>query len=54
VSLRQLTPTPIADTTYTDRSVTSGQMYTYIVQAVDKQAPKPNVSNPAEIAATAR
>jgi hypothetical protein len=43
-TLRQLTPAPIAGTTYPDSGVTSGQMYTYIVQAVDKQTPKPNVS----------
>jgi len=53
-TLRQLTPVPIAETTHTDRTVTPGQMYTYIVQAVDKQTPKPNVSDSAEIAATAR
>jgi hypothetical protein len=54
-TLRQLTRVPIAETTYTDPSVTSGQMYTYIVQAVDKQNPKPNVSDGSmEVIVTAR
>jgi hypothetical protein len=54
-TLRQLTPAPIAETTYTDSSVTSGQMYTYIVRAVDKQTPKPNVSEGSmEVMVTAR
>ena len=54
-TLRQLTPVPIAGTTYTDSPVTSGQMYTYIVRAVDKQPSKPNVSiDSAETAVTAR
>ena len=54
-TLRQLTPAPIAETTRTDSSVTSGQMYTYIVRAVDKQTPKPNVSDDSmEVTVTAR
>ena len=54
-TLRQLTSAPIAETTRTDSSVTSGQMYTYIVRAVDKQTPKPNVSDDSmEVTVTAR
>jgi len=54
-TLRPLIPAPIAETQYTDRNVTAGQMYTYIVQAVDKQTPKPNVSsNSTETTVTAR
>jgi hypothetical protein len=54
-TLRQLTAVPIAETQYTDSPVTSGQMYTYIVKAVDKQSPKPNVSDGSmEVMVTAR
>jgi hypothetical protein len=52
-TLRQLTPAPIAETQFTDPSVMAGQMYTYIVQAVDKQ-PRPNVSDSTETTVTAR
>jgi hypothetical protein len=53
-TLRQLTPSPIAETQFTDSSVTAGQMYTYVVQAVDKRIPLPNVSDSTETNVTAR
>ena len=54
-TLRPLTSTPIAMTEFTDSPVTAGQMYTYLVQAVDKQTPKPNVSDGSmEVVVTAR
>ena len=54
-TLRPLFSTPIAMTEYADSSVTAGQMYTYLVQAVDKQTPKPNVSDGSmEVVVTAR
>jgi hypothetical protein len=53
-TLQQLTTPPIARTTFTDRNVTAGQMYTYVVHAVDNRIPVPNVSDPAEATATAR
>jgi len=52
-TLRPLTPAPIAETQFTDATVTAGQMYTYLVQAVDKQRP-PNVSDSTETTVTAR
>ena len=45
---------PIADTKFTDSTVMSGRMYTYVVQAVDNRIPVPNVSDPTEIPVTAR
>ena len=53
-TLLQLTPTPIADARYTDRAVTPGTQYTYVVRAVDSRVPAPNMSDPAEVSATAR
>jgi hypothetical protein len=54
-TLQQLTRNgPIARTTYTDSTVTAGQMYTYVVRAVDSRIPVPNVSDPEEISAAAR
>ena len=53
-TLQPLTTPPIARTTYTDPDVTAGQMYTYVVHAVDSRIPVPNVSDPEEISATAR
>jgi hypothetical protein len=53
-TLQQLTTPPIARTTFTDLEVTAGQMYTYVVHAVDNRIPVPNVSDPAEATATAR
>ena len=45
---------PVSDTRYTDNTVTSGRMYTYVVRAVDNRIPLPNVSDPAEVTVTAR
>jgi hypothetical protein len=53
-TLQQLTTPPIAGTTFTDPNVPAGQMYTYVVHAVDSRIPVPNVSDPEEISATAR
>jgi hypothetical protein len=44
---------PKADTRHIDDTVMSGRMYTYVVQAVDNRLPAPNVSEPAEVSATA-
>jgi hypothetical protein len=53
-TLRLLTTNgPIADTRHIDDMVMSGRMYTYVVQAVDNRLPAPNVSEPAEVNATA-
>jgi hypothetical protein len=53
-TLQPLTVAPIAMTQFVDSSVTAGQMYTYVVQAVDARIPLPNVSDNAEIPVTAR
>jgi fibronectin type 3 domain-containing protein len=53
-TLLQLTAAPISATRFTDRSVTAGVRYTYIVRAVDSRVPLPNQSAPAETSATAR
>ena len=53
-TLQQLTVPPIARTTFTDSNVMSGQMYTYVVHAVDNRIPVPNVSDPTETTVTAR
>ena len=53
-TLQLLTTSPIARTTFTDPTAVAGQMYRYVVQAVDNRIPLPNVSEPAEIAVTAR
>jgi predicted small lipoprotein YifL len=42
-TLQALTPAPIAETNYTDTTVTPGVRYVYAIVAVDK-APKPNMS----------
>jgi hypothetical protein len=53
-TLRLLTTEgPKADTRHIDATVMSGRMYTYVVQAVDNRLPAPNVSEPAEVNATA-
>ena len=52
-TLLQLTREPITDTRWPDKTVMSGRMYTYLVQAVDNRLPVPNVSEPAAIPATA-
>ena len=53
-TLLQLTAAPISVTRYSDRNVTAGVRYTYIVRAVDSRVPLPNQSAPAETSATAR
>jgi len=53
-TLLQLTPTPISDPRYIDRTVTPGVRYTYVVRAVDSRVPTPNMSAPAEFSETAR
>jgi hypothetical protein len=53
-TLLQLTPTPLPDTRYSDRAVTPGVRYTYVVRAVDSRVPAPNLSDPAEVSETAR
>jgi hypothetical protein len=47
-TLRQLTPTPLAEARYRDTSVESGKRYIYSVVAVDTQVPLPNVSAESE------
>ena len=47
-TLQKLTLEPLTRTSYTDSSVMSGRMYIYVVQAVDKRIPLPNVSDPEE------
>lgn len=53
-TLQRLTPNPISDTRFDDRTVMAGRMYTYVVQAVDTRIPLPNLSDPAEVTETAR
>jgi hypothetical protein len=53
-TLLQLTAAPISVTRFSDRNVTAGVRYTYIVRAVDSRVPLPNQSAPAEASATAR
>jgi fibronectin type 3 domain-containing protein len=54
-TLRPLTPTPIADTSYRDVTVMQGRRYLYAVVAVDNRAPLPNASVPsASVEETAR
>ena len=53
-TLLQLTATPIPDTRFSDRAVTPGVQYTYLVRAVDSRVPLPNTSEPAQVSATAR
>ena len=53
-TLLQLTPQPIADTRFTDKAVTAGRTYAYVVHAVDNRFPLPNMSAPAEVTETAR
>ena len=43
-TLRQLTPTPLAEARYRDTSVEPGKRYIYSVVAVDTQVPLPNIS----------
>ncbi|MGH9254172.1 MAG: hypothetical protein ACRD3C_06335 [Vicinamibacterales bacterium] len=47
-TLRQLTPTPVADARYRDTDVQPGTRYMYSVVAVDAQVPLPNVSAESE------
>ena len=55
-TLRTLTPKPIPETRFTDSTdLMAGQMYTYVVQAVDTRIPLPNASEPGEgVTVTAR
>ena len=53
-TLLLLTDTPISDTRFTDRQVTPGVSYTYLVRAVDSRIPLPNMSPEAEVTETAR
>jgi hypothetical protein len=54
-TLQLLTPEPITATRFTDQqNLLAGQMYIYVVQAVDTRVPLPNVSDPVEIPVTAR
>jgi len=54
-TLQLLTPEPIIATRYTDQlNLLAGQMYIYVVEAVDTRVPLPNVSDPVEIPVTAR
>ena len=53
-TLLQLTATPIREPRYSDRGVTPGVRYTYLVKAVDSRVPLPNTSEPAEVSETAR
>lgn len=53
-TLLQLTATPIPETRFIDRTVTPGVRYTYVVRAVDSRVPVPNMSEPAEVSATAQ
>ena len=54
-TLLELTTAPIAATQYIDdKSLVSGRMYIYVVQAVDNRIPLPNVSDRTEITVTAR
>jgi fibronectin type 3 domain-containing protein len=53
-TLQALTPTPIAQTNYTDTTVTTGVRYVYAIVAVDK-ASKANMSpQSARVEETAR
>ena len=47
-TLRQLTPTPLAEARYRDTSVEPGKRYIYSVVAVDIQIPLPNISAESE------
>ena len=47
-TLRQLTPTPLAEARYRDTSVEPGKRYIYSVVAVDTQVPLPNISAESE------
>jgi hypothetical protein len=47
-TLRQLTPTPLAEARYRDTSVEPGKRYIYSVVAVDIQVPLPNISAESE------
>jgi hypothetical protein len=47
-TLRQLTPSPIAESRYRDADVMPGARYIYSVVAVDSQLPLPNASPPSE------
>jgi hypothetical protein len=53
-TLHQLTPRPVAQARYADRTVKPGVRYTYQVRAVDSRIPLPNVSDPVEVSETAR
>jgi hypothetical protein len=46
--------TPIADSSFTDETVTPGVRYVYEVTAVDNRLPLANVSAPARVEVTAR
>jgi predicted small lipoprotein YifL len=45
---------PTAETRFIDKNLMAGQVYTYLVQAVDSRIPLPNVSEAARIDVTAR
>ena len=53
-TLLQLTATPLREPRFSDRGVTPGVRYTYLVRAVDSRVPLPNTSEPAEASETAR
>lgn len=53
-TLQPLTPAPINEARFIDRTVTPGMRYTYEVRAVDSRIPLPNVSASAEVSETAR
>jgi hypothetical protein len=54
-TLQLRTPAPIPGTRFTDPEVLAGEMYIYVVRAVDNRVPLPNVSDDsAETTATAR
>ena len=42
--LQPLTPTPIPEARFIDTTVAAGMRYVYVVVAVDRQTPTPNVS----------
>lgn len=47
-TLLPVTPVPVAETQFVDRTVTSGTRYVYAVVAVDARVPVPNSSEPSE------
>jgi hypothetical protein len=53
-TLLPLTPSPVTENRYSDRTVRPGVQYMYEVRAVDTRVPVPNASGPVRVIETAR